>query len=113
MKNYDPNIQWGNHTVEITFQQWDYKGTIQVEMGGNISGYSVFESIDGDTIVDAYLDSTLKENNCEFFFSDDFFGMVLTDDEGEQLIIEEDFYGLEPMIVKMEIVDYVKEEAEE
>ena len=28
MKNYDPNIRWGIHTVKVSFQQWDYKGYV-------------------------------------------------------------------------------------
>lgn len=28
MKNYDPNITRGVHTVRITLQMWEYKGHI-------------------------------------------------------------------------------------
>ena len=28
MKNYDPNIGWGTHTIKFSFQRWDYKGFI-------------------------------------------------------------------------------------
>ena len=35
MENYDPNIQWGTHTIKVSFQQWDYKGFIVFEKGGN------------------------------------------------------------------------------
>ncbi|HAQ4984195.1 TPA: DUF5406 family protein, partial [Enterococcus faecium] len=26
MKNYDPNIRLGTHTIKVSFQRWDYKG---------------------------------------------------------------------------------------
>ncbi|EOA3444129.1 DUF5406 family protein, partial [Enterococcus faecium] len=25
MKNYDPNIRLGTHTIKVSFQRWDYK----------------------------------------------------------------------------------------
>jgi hypothetical protein len=27
MKNYDPNMRWGTHTIKVSFQRWDYKFT--------------------------------------------------------------------------------------
>ncbi|HAQ0089429.1 MULTISPECIES: DUF5406 family protein, partial [Enterococcus] len=24
MKNYDPNIRLGTHTIKVSFQRWDY-----------------------------------------------------------------------------------------
>ena len=31
MKNYDPNIRLGTHTIKVSFQRWDYKG---IKTGG-------------------------------------------------------------------------------
>jgi Family of unknown function (DUF5406) len=42
--NYDPNISWARHTFELTFMQWDYSLTVQVEVLGNCKGASLFES---------------------------------------------------------------------
>lgn len=41
MNTYDPNIVWAKHTVEIDYQQWDYKGTFTVQIGGNCRGLSI------------------------------------------------------------------------
>lgn len=45
--NYDPNFTlWpnGKQTVRLTFGQWQYRGTFDVTVEGNISGLSVIES---------------------------------------------------------------------
>lgn len=34
LKNYDPNFRYGVHTIEVTLQQWDYKGTVRVKIAG-------------------------------------------------------------------------------
>ena len=47
MKNYDPNLtncgKCAEHTVELTFQMWDYTKTIRTTVGGNTRGLSVIE----------------------------------------------------------------------
>lgn len=40
---YDPNIRWAKHVIEITYQQWDYRLTVEVEIGGNLHGAEVLE----------------------------------------------------------------------
>ena len=46
--NYDPNMTMcGNiakQTVRLTFGQWQYRGTMDVEIGGNCMGFSVIDS---------------------------------------------------------------------
>ena len=44
MKAYDPNINWAIHTVEITYQQWDYTTTALVTIRGSCKGHSVLHS---------------------------------------------------------------------
>lgn len=44
MNTYDPNIQWGRHRVEITYQQWDYTLQVFVNSLGNCKGYSVLDT---------------------------------------------------------------------
>lgn len=44
MKTYDPNIRWAEHTVELTYQLWDYKATATVSVNGNCRGFSVLHS---------------------------------------------------------------------
>ena len=43
LQTYDPNITWARHTVELTFMQWDYSLTVEVEVGGNCRGYDLLE----------------------------------------------------------------------
>ncbi|MDU6989836.1 MAG: DUF5406 family protein [Escherichia coli] len=43
MENYNPNIRWGIHTIKLSFQQWDYKGFITFEKGGNCKGLDILE----------------------------------------------------------------------
>ena len=42
IKEYDPNIRWSRHTVELIFMQWDYSATIEVDVCGNCTGASLF-----------------------------------------------------------------------
>ncbi len=46
--NYDPNFtlcgRMAKQTVRLTFGQWQYRGTFDVTVMGNISGLSVIES---------------------------------------------------------------------
>ena len=46
MKNYDPNArhEFPLHVVKLTFQQWAYKTTMTVRVGGNCMGHSVIET---------------------------------------------------------------------
>ena len=44
LKNYDPNITWARHTFELTFMQWDYSLTVEVEVGGNCRGAVLIDS---------------------------------------------------------------------
>jgi hypothetical protein len=41
--NYNPNIYWARHTVELTFMQWGYSLTTQVDVYGNCKGASLFK----------------------------------------------------------------------
>ncbi len=44
LKNYDPNIYWGEHVIELTYMQWDFKATATVRIGGNTKGASILKS---------------------------------------------------------------------
>lgn len=44
IKNYDPNITWARHTFALTFMQWDYSLTVEVEVGGNCRGAVLIDS---------------------------------------------------------------------
>jgi hypothetical protein len=47
MKTYDPNIRWAMHTVEITYQMWEYTLTAVVTVTGNCRGKSILETAIG------------------------------------------------------------------
>lgn len=105
MKNYDPNIRYGTHTVEITLQQWEYTGHVTQRINGNCKGRTIldfdFECEDGNL-----------ESDCNLKFHEDsydYFTATLKDPEGNTLDVDgyaEDFNN---MIVKMEIIDFRKE----
>jgi hypothetical protein len=42
--NYDPNVVWARHSFELTFMQWDYSLTIEVDVCGNCKGATLFSS---------------------------------------------------------------------
>lgn len=105
MKNYDPNITWGVHTVEITLQSWGYIGRLKFKNGGNCKGRDV---LDFD-----FLDSTGDgiESDCDFQYheEDDYFSAILKDENGNTLEVEGEAEEFNQMIVKVEIIDYVEE----
>lgn len=41
--NNDPNLHWSKTTVALTFMQWDYKLTVNVDLVGNVSGFDLFD----------------------------------------------------------------------
>ena len=104
MKIYDPNIHNGIHTIQITIQQWDYVGHIIQKISGNCRGKDVldfdFECEDADC-----------ENDCQLKYDEDYdyFSAVLKNEKGDTLEIEESASDFNKMIVKIEILDYVKE----
>lgn len=108
MEDYKYNGGWGMHTIKVEFQTGKYKGWVTYHNGGNSNGMSLLEGVD-DTLC-----WILKfiENTCEFkLLGDDWFSMVLSDADGNELIIEEELDDLGMYIVGVSIVDYEKEEA--
>lgn len=47
LKNYDPNVRFAMHVVELTYMVWDYKITAKVQIGGNTKGASILNSAIG------------------------------------------------------------------
>ena len=104
MKNYDPNIYRGIHTVQITIQQWDYVGHIIRKVYGNCHGMDVL-------FFDFECDAEDVENDCLLGYNeeDGSFSATLKNESGDTLEIREQAEDLNKMIVKMEILDYVEE----
>lgn len=106
MREYDPNFE-GVHKVRITLQQWEYKGHIVYEVGGNCKGLSILNTADFET--DSYTNSR-AENDCNLSFDEDYetFSLELKDDEGDILEIRADGKEMNDMIVSIEILDCIE-----
>lgn len=108
MKNYDPTIRMGTHTIKVSFQRWDYKGFVTFRRGGNCKGLSVL-ALDEE---DLYY-QPLTDNPIEFGVlpEDDegnkWFKMTLTNDEGDELLVEDVWEELGDYIVGLEIIAFV------
>ena len=107
MKNYDPNIRWGTHTIKVYFQHWDYKGFVTFSRCGNCKGLDVL-TLDEDDL----FDQPLIDNPIGF-------GLLSTDNEGNEwfkmtlknendlLLVEDDWNYLSSYIVGIEIIDFI------
>ena len=106
MKNYDPNIYMGIHTLRITIMNFDFVGHIEKEVGGNCRGKSMIES--GLDIFEEFEGETkFMRSDCELTaLPNEMLRAVLTNEKGEQLIITEHYSEFEDMIVGVEIIDY-------
>lgn len=108
MKNYDPNIRWGKHTVKVFFQRWDYKGFVTFRKGGNCKGLDVL-ALDEDDLYD----QPLIDNPVGFGLlsegdeGNEWFKMTLTSDTGDELSVEDAWSYLSEYIVGIEIIDFV------
>ncbi len=63
MKNYDPNIRLGTHTIKVSFQRWDYKGFVTFRRGGNCKGLDVL-ALDEDDLYDQTLTDNPIDSAC-------------------------------------------------
>lgn len=108
MKNYDPNIWDGIHTVRVTIQLWEYIGHIFKRVGGNCRGRDI---LDFDF---EYEDADL-ENDCQLSFDEKYelFSAVLKNENGDIMEIEEDAQFFNNMIVAIEIIDHKMRETEQ
>lgn len=101
MKEYDPNRHFGEHTVELTFQQWEFKLKRQVKVKGNCKGLTIIESA-----ILNLADEWYEEQGRDITLS-------LFDDQGNELettfevdAIEEE---LQDILVKAEILGFINE----
>lgn len=105
MENYDPNITWGVHTIEVTLQQWGYIGHLTFKNTGNCRGKDTLD-FDLECLIGEKI-----ENDCNFQYhkEDDYFSAILKDKDGNTLEVEGETEEFNQMIVKVEITDYVEE----
>lgn len=101
--NYDPNINYGVHTVRATLMQWDYVGHIAFQIDGNCKGATL---LDPDFIINTDEDDINRyvENDCNFAIDGQLFSALLTNDKGHELEIQGYEDEISDMIVKMENV---------
>lgn len=104
MKNYDPNIYRGVHTVKITLQIWEYKGHIIKRVGGNCKGRTILD-------FDFECEDSFSDNDCQLKYHEDldYFSCVLKDEEGNTLKCDGDAEEMNDMIVGIEIIDFREE----
>ena len=105
MKNYDPNISFGVHTVRVTLQRWDYVGHLTQQVHGNCKGSAVLD-------FDFELESEFPDNDCNLSYDEDrdCFSCVLHNDSGDTLSVMDDSREMNKMIVCVEILDYQEED---
>jgi hypothetical protein len=106
MLNYDLDISFADTTVEITLADGKQRIVRQVEIGGNVQGFDLF-----DCAIDQLYDDIQEE--CE---DDPRFGTKIVFTTGdEDTIFEEGYDGktgydwLKPFVIKMEIIKYEAE----
>lgn len=113
MKNYDPNIRWGTHTIKVSFQRWDYKGFVTFRRGGNCKGLDVL-ALDEDDLYD----QKLTDNPIGFGLlhedeeGNEWFKMTLMNDNGDELSVEDTWSYLNDYIVSVEIIEFVADKEE-
>ena len=100
-----------NHTLEITLQSGEYKGTLRQDIGGNCRGFTVLQVFDPE----CFDPKDLSYNDCNLAFSndddwEDWFTCTLKNEKGEELECEGCAEDLGDMVVKLEIIACEKAE---
>lgn len=106
--NYDPNLtscgHYARQTVRLTFGQWDYRKTFEVQVGGNCNGLSVIESA-LDQVLEG-LPTALHDDELSVLILE-----RIRDGEVDELVCEDEQfrydYWLKQMLIAAEIVAIV------
>ena len=108
MENYDININWGQATIEVTLQQWQYKGHYRIKIRGNIQGFDILR-----TALDTFdlENEDIIWNDCNLDIFENYegegcFKAVLKDKEDNVLLTDDYLTELEDLIVGVKIIDY-------
>lgn len=106
MKNYDLNIRSGIHTVKITLQRGRYFGHIIEDIHGNCKGLDIIHFFDFEE------EAEDCRNDCNLFYDSECeeYSAVLTDEDGNKVEFRSDAEDFNNMIVKIEILDFRKDE---
>lgn len=98
MKDYDPNNRFGVHLVQLTFQQWKYKLTVEVPVRGNCKGMSILTCA-----VDNFYEDLYESQG-------DYPELIMKDEQGNELETNiEDDEDLKDMLVEAKILSFTKE----
>jgi hypothetical protein len=107
MKKYENLDNFKNrvHTLEITLQEGEYKGTLVQKIGGNCFGLDVLNTFNADDLCP----EDLENNNCSLEFTEDeegneWFSCLLKDENGDGCEIEDYARNLNNLVVKLEII---------
>lgn len=111
MKNYEnrDNFRKRDHTVEVALQSGEFKGSVQLQIGGNCQGVDIIEAA-LDLVCDID-DSNFTKNDIGLSYSgnDDeggeWFQCVLTNVFGDDCEIEDTVDGIRRLVVSAEIID--------
>lgn len=118
MKSFDPNYihRFSKKKIKLTFQQWEYRGSAFVEIGGNCTFADMLSDFqDGDSLLSLLKQKTSK---LDFDFEDlgpdeegkKWFRAVLLSDTGKNCETEDYLDALPEMLVGIELVDIKTED---
>lgn len=107
MKYYNPDIRSGIHKIQVTIQQWEYKGHLIVNMGGNCHGRDVLN-------FDFECNNPPENNDCQFGYDEvnNRFSATLEDDNGNELYVSGDANNFNEMMVAIEFLEYRRKGSE-
>ena len=106
MKYYNGLDSWeGTHTIRVTFQQGELKGSIEFTMAGNVFG---LEAMDFDTNTWC-CDGKLKTKGLSIEYDEDMEYYHIQFD-GEQEVLEVNADELSQMVVAVHIVKFKENE---
>lgn len=102
IENYDPNSNFGTHTVKLVFKMWEYEYSTSVRIKGNCKGFDILEDAFGKFLFDYKFED--GKNLTTLVFKD------TKENELEVILSEEDFETeLENCLISATIIDFEKD----
>ena len=112
LKDYDPlNGSDGVHTIKVTLQCGELRGSFTYEMGGNCKGREILDFDAESEFDEDFLKKAKFENLQITVLDDEYFELVLGEKE-DRCSLEVDVREINSMIVGMEIVGFAEEDEE-
>ena len=108
LKDYDPlNGSDGVHTIKVTLQCGDLRGSFTYEMGGNCKGREILD-FDAESELDEDFLKKAKFENLEITVLDDEYLKLVLGEKEDRCSLEVDVREINSMIVGMEIVGFAE-----